>query len=140
MLSLCLIALDPDGSATEHAWLFDLGVPIEPATERVHRITKADVAGQPRFAHEADAVLEVLAGADLAGYGVTNDLVVRERECELAGRESDLAGAALRRRLADVDGARAAALRDGRDLHRPSGSGAGVRRRARAGSVLVGAR
>ena len=37
------------------------------------RSPKADVAGQRGFAHEADAVLEVLAGADLAGYGVTND-------------------------------------------------------------------
>ena len=86
LVQLAIRCLEPDGVYTEHAWLIRPGEPIEAGAQAVHGIADADVADCPPFASVAGEVAEVLAGADIGGYGIAGDVAILERELGRAGK------------------------------------------------------
>lgn len=68
IVQISVLKLHPDGSEVVKTRLLNPGVPIPHEATLVHRITDADVAGQPRFADVAKSVLEFFAGSDIAGF------------------------------------------------------------------------
>ena len=92
MLSLAVIRLEPDGTATEHGWRFNPGVPIDPGAVEVHGITEEMASREPPFEQAAGAILETLRGCDIGGYNVTTDLIVLQTEFQIARREFSLDG------------------------------------------------
>lgn len=77
----------------------DPGVPIPPAAAAIHKITDADVTGQPTFRAIGCQLARFLEGCDLAGYNVARfDLPLLCAEFDRAGVEFSLDG----RRIVDL--------------------------------------
>lgn len=86
IIELGLVRLDPDGTRTPLRWLLNPGCPIPPASTAVHKITDAEVAGQPGFVDVAEEVAVALMGVDLAGFNLRAfDLPMLRAEFERAG-------------------------------------------------------
>lgn len=66
--------------------LVNPGRPIGPGAMRVHGITDRMVAQAPSFAHIADEVLQLLAGAVMVGHNAPFDLGFVSSELFIAGR------------------------------------------------------
>ena len=87
IVQIGLIRVEPDGTRLSFESLVDPGRPIPPEATAVHGITDAQVAGQPTFVQLVDRVMDLLEGADLAGYNSLGfDLPLLMEECERAGR------------------------------------------------------
>jgi DNA polymerase-3 subunit epsilon len=72
------------------------GIPIPPEATQLHRITDADVAGEPPFAKLAAGLLKLLEGCDLCGFNIKRfDLPLLTAEFERAGTSFSLAGRAI---------------------------------------------
>ena len=86
IISIAICRLEPDGTTRTVHWLVRPGLPVSPASTRIHGLTDADLAEEPEFREIADQVEELLQDADIAGYGVAHDIEMIEREMAIAGR------------------------------------------------------
>ena len=78
------------------------GIPIPPATTRVHGITDAQLEGVPAFPAIADALESFLGSFIVIGHTTGFDLAILEREARLAGRPPTLHRSLDVRTLAEV--------------------------------------
>lgn len=86
IIDLAVVKLFPDGRRETHTFRFHPEMPIPPEATAVHHITDADVAACPGFREQADAVVALLDGCDLAGFGVARfDIPLLAEECARAG-------------------------------------------------------
>jgi DNA polymerase-3 subunit epsilon len=86
IVELAVIKLHPCGRCDTFARRLNPGITIPTAASIVHGITNADVHDQPRFAQIATELYHFLAGADLAGFGITQfDLPLLTSEFRRAG-------------------------------------------------------
>ena len=98
IVDICILRKEPDGSESVFNSLVDPGMPIPAEAVAVHKITDAMVAGQPSFKELAPKLLEVLEGADLAGFNALKfDIPMLAAEFKRAGFEWSSTG----RRVAD---------------------------------------
>jgi DNA polymerase-3 subunit epsilon len=96
VVEVAVLRVEPDGRRSLFHRRVRPGVPLPPAAVRVHGITDADVAACPPFAAVAAEVLDALAGADLAGFGLARfDLPLLAAEFGRAGHAFPLAGRAV---------------------------------------------
>ena len=83
IVEICVLLVRPDGSEEVFTRRVNPGVPIPAGASAVHGITDEDVAGEPAFGEIAPGLLEVLQGADLAGFNIIGyDLPLLEAELE----------------------------------------------------------
>ncbi len=86
IIDLAIVKLHPDGKREIFTFRFHPEMPIPPESTAIHHITDADVANFPSFREKAAAVVEVLNGCDLAGFGVVRfDVPLLAAECARAG-------------------------------------------------------
>jgi DNA polymerase-3 subunit epsilon len=87
IVEIAVLRLEPDGSRVARARRINPERPIPPAAAAVHGIRDEDVRDEPPFRRVAKGLLELLEGADLAGFNVRRfdvPLLARElRECGL---------------------------------------------------------
>jgi DNA polymerase-3 subunit epsilon len=96
VVEVAVVRVGPDGGRTTFHHRVDPGVPIPASATRVHGITDRDVDGRPHFAAIAADLLGVLAGADLAGFGISRfDLPLLAAEFGRAGLAFPLARRAV---------------------------------------------
>lgn len=96
IVEIGLIKVHPDGRRETLTRRVNPGMPIPPASTRIHGITDADVAGAPRFAQIAAEVVGFIGDADLAGFNVQRfDIPVLHRELAMAGARLDMEGRAV---------------------------------------------
>ena len=60
----------PDGSGSSSLFLLNLQIPIPIEASAIHGFTDEMVANQPRFADQAQVILDLVKDADLSGYNV----------------------------------------------------------------------
>jgi DNA polymerase-3 subunit epsilon len=90
-ISLVRVMPAPDGVEAPRTWRIDPGVRIPIEATEIHGITNDDVDGLTRFADIADELLQLFAGADLAGFNVGRfDIRVLQAELVRIGKSLDL--------------------------------------------------
>jgi len=88
-----VVRVDPDGRRETFRSLVNPEMPIPEQATAVHHITDEDVADAPRLAGLAPRILELFAGADLAGYNsVRFDLPLLVTDLRRVGFEFEVAG------------------------------------------------
>lgn len=88
IVEICIIRREVDGSEKTLSTLVDPECPIPPESSEVHHISDEDVKGKPTFKQLAPQVLEILDGADLAGYNIKSfDVPMLAAEIKRAGVE-----------------------------------------------------
>jgi len=86
IVEISFVRVEPDGAVRTLHSRVDPGVPIPPASTRIHGLAAADLAGAPTLAELAPEILRILRGADLAGYNLGGyDLPLLAAELERAG-------------------------------------------------------
>jgi DNA polymerase-3 subunit epsilon len=80
IVQIGLIKVYPDGKVTEWETLVNPGVPILREATEVHGITDEMVANAPRFSQVAGILVAGLRDCDIAGFNVTFDIGMIERE------------------------------------------------------------
>jgi len=111
IVEIGIVRLEPDGSRREWAQRVNPGMSIPPGATAVHGITDADVAGEPPLEQLAPRILELLAGADIAGFNSTGfDLPFLAADLDRVGFPLLLDGAR------HVDAMRIFHLKEPRDL------------------------
>jgi DNA polymerase-3 subunit epsilon len=96
VVEVAVVRVGPGGGRTVFHSRVNPGIPIPPAAASVHGITDDDVAGCPPFAAVAPDLLQFLAGADPAGFGICRfDLPLLAAEFNRAGLDFPLAGRAV---------------------------------------------
>jgi DNA polymerase-3 subunit epsilon len=96
VMEVTVVRVGPDGGRAAFQSRVHPGIAIPPAATAVHGIADRDVAGCPPFAAIADHLVDLLAGADLAGFGIARfDIPLLAAEFARAGREFPLAGRAV---------------------------------------------
>ena len=99
IVQIALIRIEPGGSRRTFSTLVNPERPIPPAATAVHGIEDADVLTAPAFGQVLPEVLDILTGADLAGFNfIRFDLPLLEIEVERAAGRLELEG----RRLLDA--------------------------------------
>lgn len=98
IVSIAIARFDTDGTRKDGYWLVNPKRRISEQSSAVHGIRQEDVQSQPEFRRIAGSVEELLEDADIAGYGVTNDIEIIEKEMRRAGRDWTGAG----RRIIDA--------------------------------------
>jgi len=99
IVEIGVLRLEPDGSRTVRTRRVDPECPIPPGATAVHGIRDEDVRGEPPFRKVARGLLELLEGADLAGFNVRRfDAPLLDREFKECGLDLGLAG----RRVVDA--------------------------------------
>lgn len=85
------IALQEVGGSTELDLLINPGCPIPPESTEIHKISDEIVANLPGFAHHAEAIRNIVTGADLLGFNLANfDVPILWEEFYRCGIEWDL--------------------------------------------------
>ena len=113
IVSIAIARLRPDGSGEMRVYTVNPIRRISAGSAAVHGITDAMVAGLPEFREYADEIRAAIAGADLGGYGLKNDIAMLEKSFQHAGEDWDPDGIAMvdalriwqhaeRRRLTDA--------------------------------------
>lgn len=86
LVEISILRLSPDGSEKLVSRRVNPQVPIPADATAVHRISDADVAGEPIFAELAREIKDFLKDCDLAGFNVIRfDLPILEAEFQRAG-------------------------------------------------------
>ena len=85
LISLAIQRLRPDGTGYETSYTVNPQVPISDESRTIHGISDAMVKDLPSFAQYAHQVKNDLAGADVAGYGVRNDVTIVEKALSNSG-------------------------------------------------------
>ena len=92
IVEIALLRLTPDGQSLARTRRINPECPIPPEATAVHGITDEDVRDQPPFRRVARGLLELLEGADLAGFNVRRfDVPLLERELRDCGLDLGLA-------------------------------------------------
>lgn len=91
IVEISLLRIEPGGDGTLKTRRLNPGRPIPAEATAVHGIGDADVADAPEFRQVARSLLELLAGADLAGFNVARfDVPLLDREFRDVGLDLDL--------------------------------------------------
>ena len=99
IVEIGLLKIFPDGSKIMRRRRINPGMPIPPEATQVHGIRNEDVANEPEFKNVAAALFDLLADADLAGFGIVQfDLPMLRTEFERAGLDFPIDG----RRILDA--------------------------------------
>jgi CBS domain-containing protein len=87
MIEFAALPIEHGALDRANAWstLIACGEPIPPASQAVHGITQADLAGQPDFAAIAPQIAAVLKDKVLIGHTIGFDLALLEHEHKRAG-------------------------------------------------------
>ena len=59
------ILITPVGKVTEHSWLLNPGIPLEPIITKITGLTDADLVGKPSFADVASKIAALFAKATM---------------------------------------------------------------------------
>lgn len=86
IVSIAITRFNPDGSQERAYWLVNPRVKISEQSSKIHGIRQKDVAHQPTFQKISSDVEKMLKDADIAGYSVTNDIEIIEKEMARAGK------------------------------------------------------
>lgn len=93
IVEIAMVRIEPGGERSTFRSLVNPGMPIPPGATAVHGISDADVRDAPRFEQIVDRILEMLDGADLAGYNTGRfDIPLLTAELARTGREAEMAG------------------------------------------------
>lgn len=93
IIEIAVLRIEPDGSRTMRTRRVHPECPIPAEATAVHGIGDEDVRDEPPFRRVARGLLELLEGADLAGFNVRRfDLPLLERELRDCGLDLGLAG------------------------------------------------
>ena len=96
IVEISILRLSLDGSEELLGRRVNPQVPIPADAMAVHRISDADVEGEPTFAQLATEIEKFLKGCDLAGYNVIRfDLPMLEAEFQRAGVDFSRKGRAV---------------------------------------------
>lgn len=99
IVQIALIRLEPGGGRRQFSTLLNPGRPIPAAATAVHGIDDTMVLNAPGFGHVLADVLDILEGADLAGFNLIRfDLPLLEAEIARHGGTLDMQN----RRLVDA--------------------------------------
>ena len=89
IVEISLLRLEPGGDSQTRTRRLNPGRPIPAGATAVHGIRDEDVRDEPQFAQVARSLLDLLAGADLAGFNVARfdvpllDREFRDASCDL---------------------------------------------------------
>lgn len=92
IVSIAIVRFNTDGTHQSAYWLVNPKRRISPESTRIHGIRQSDVANQPEFRKIADDVAAILKDADIAGYSVTNDIEMIEKEMAIARKRWTASG------------------------------------------------
>ncbi len=96
IVEIALIKLHPDGRQEALVRRVNPGVPIPAEATRIHGITDADVAGEPRFAELAPELLSFIGDADIGGFNIARfDIPILQREISTSGERLEISGRAV---------------------------------------------
>lgn len=84
IVSIAITRFNPDGKQENGYWLVNPKRRISRQSSEIHGIRQEHVANQPEFRMIADEIEEMLKDADIAGYSVTNDIEIIEKEMMMA--------------------------------------------------------
>ena len=86
IVEIAVLRIEPDGSRISRCRRINPGQPIPPAATAVHGIRDEDVREEPPFRRIAKSVLDLLQGADLAGFNLWRfDVPLLQRELQECG-------------------------------------------------------
>ena len=68
IVEICILKVNPDASRESKTWLVNPEMPIPEAASLVHNIWDKDVENAPTFREIAPKIMEMISGADLAGF------------------------------------------------------------------------
>ena len=95
-ISLVRVGPPPMGVEAPRTWRINPNARIPIEASRIHGITNEDVANAPVFAEVASELLELVQGADLAGFNMCRfDLKILQCELKRAGLDLDTSSMAL---------------------------------------------
>ena len=92
IISIAITRFNTDGSQQSAYWLVNPKSSISEQSSKIHGINKRHVAGQPEFRAIANDVEKMLEDADIAGYSVTNDIEILEKEMAIARKKWTASG------------------------------------------------
>ena len=93
-ISLVRVMPAPEGVQPPVTWRVNPEQRIPREATEIHGISNEDVADAPKFAELADRVIELLDGADLAGFAVSRfDIRMLQTELQRVGKQLDLSQA-----------------------------------------------
>jgi DNA polymerase-3 subunit epsilon len=93
IVDVCIARYEADGTQSVFSSLVNPGVPIPPEATAIHHITDAMVAAEPTIKDLAPKLLEILDGADLAGFNAGRyDIPLLHNELKRANFEWVLTG------------------------------------------------
>jgi DNA polymerase III subunit epsilon len=99
IIDVAMLKALPGGETEMKTWRVNPGIPIPPATTKIHKITDENVKDSPPFAKVASQILDFIGNADLAGYNSNKfDIPLLIEECLRVGLDFDLKN----RKLVDV--------------------------------------
>lgn len=88
IVDVCVVRREPDGTQSVYSSLVNPGAPIPAEATAIHKITDEMVREAPRFADLVPKLLELFAGADLAGFNaVKYDIPLLSAEFKRAGTD-----------------------------------------------------
>jgi len=88
IVEIAILRIEPDGSTDCRTRRVNPERPIPPGATAVHGITDEDVREEPAFRQIARGLLDLMEGADLAGFNVRRfDVPLLERELRDCGLE-----------------------------------------------------
>lgn len=85
MISIGAVEVIGDTIGAQHEWMIDPGRDIDPEATRVHGITRADLAGKPRFAAVAQEFLDFIGDSALVIHNSDFDISFIDWELNLQG-------------------------------------------------------
>ena len=93
IVDVCIVRYEADGTQSVFSSLVNPGIPIPPEATAIHKISDAMVASEPSLKDLAPKLLEILDGADLAGFNAARyDIPLLSNEFKRAGFEWALTG------------------------------------------------
>ena len=98
IVSIAITRFNTDGSQQSAYWLVNPRRRISEQSSKIHGIRQEHIADQPEFRTIASDVAEILEDADIAGYSVTNDIEIIEKEMVIARKRWTASG----RRIIDA--------------------------------------
>jgi DNA polymerase-3 subunit epsilon len=96
IVEISVVKALPAGGVETKTRRVNPGIPIPKAATAVHKISDADVAGEPHFRQLAKGLLEFLDGCDLCGFNIRRfDLPFLNAEFRRSGLEFSVQGRAV---------------------------------------------
>ena len=92
IVSVAVTRFNTDGSQESAYWMVNPRRRISAESSSIHGIYQEHVASQPEFRTIANDIEKILEDADIAGYSVTNDIEILEKEMVIAGKNWTASG------------------------------------------------